>query len=102
MSTNTQKLRVLRTRTDHDLTIVVQRELDRGFALVDVAATRNSPFFAQAERVLGTATAWLPRIAGITRDERLHFERRVNELRSRLDRVPAYANVRSFPASFAS
>ena len=36
MSSNTQKLRVLRARTDHDLLVLIDRELDRGFALVDV------------------------------------------------------------------
>ncbi len=47
MSSNTQKLRFLRARTDMDLTVLVQRELDRGLALVEVAATRNSPVFAR-------------------------------------------------------
>jgi hypothetical protein len=32
------------------LLVLVSRELDRGFALLDVATTRTSPLFAQAER----------------------------------------------------
>jgi len=36
MSERTQKLVALRSRTDHDLVVLVQRELDRAFALVDV------------------------------------------------------------------
>ena len=102
MSTNTQKLRVIRSRTDHDLLILVQRELDRGFALVDVATSRNSPLHAQAQKAHDTATAVLHRISGLSQDDRVFLEARLNKLRSRLDRVPEYANVRPYPASFAS
>jgi hypothetical protein len=38
----------------------------------------------------------------LSQDDWLHVEARLKELRSRLDHVPAYANVRSYPASFAS
>ena len=98
MSTNTQKLRVLRSRTDHDLFALVQRELDRGLALVDVAASRNSPLYTQAEKAFRTATALFPRISGVSQDDRLRIEGTVKELRSRLDQVRLYANVRPFSA----
>jgi hypothetical protein len=102
MSTNTQKLRVLRTRTDQDLLVVVSRELDRGFALVDAARSRNSPLFAQAVKAYDTATALLFRISGLSDADRLRCESQVKELKIKLERVPVYANVRSCPASFAS
>jgi hypothetical protein len=102
MPTNTQKLRALRSRTDADLLVLVNRELDRGFALVDVATSKNSPLFAQAIKAHQTATALLPRIAGLSQDDRLRIEANMTELRSRLDRMPMYANLRSFPASVAS
>ena len=102
MSTNTQRLRVIRSRTDHDLLILIERELDRGLALVDVAASRNSPLHTKAQKAHDTAAAMLPRIAGLHPQDRLRIEGRLHELRSRLDRVPAYANLRSYPASFAS
>jgi hypothetical protein len=102
MSTNTQKLRVLRARTDHDLVVVVSRELDRGFALVHAASSKTSPLFAQAEKALATAEALLPRIFSLTDGDPLRFESRMKELRAKLEQVPAYANVRSYPASFAS
>ena len=102
MSTNTQKLRVLRSRTDHDLLALMRREVDRGFALVDVAASRNSPLFTKAEKTLNTATALLPRMSGLSQDDRLRTEEAMKRLRSRMDQVPMYANVRSFPASVAS
>src|SRR5437588_12867670 len=100
MSSNTKKLAVLRSRTDHDLLILVQRELDRGFALVDVATSKGSPLFAQAERAFTRATQLLPKVSGLTQDDLGRLDAKVKELRSTLDRVPAYASVRSYTASF--
>jgi hypothetical protein len=102
MPTDTQKLRVLRARTDHDVIILVHRELDRGLALVDVATTRNSPLFTQAVKTHDTATALLPKITGLSQDDRQRIEKKLNQLRSRLEQVPVYANVRFYPAAFAS
>ncbi len=102
MSSNTQKLRVLRARTDHDLLVVVRLEIDRGLALVDAATTRYSPVFTQAEKALSTATMLLPRITGLSAVDRLRIEAKAAELGSRLAQVPVYANLRSFPASVAS
>jgi len=102
MSSNTQKLRVLRARTDHDLLVLIDRELDRGFALVDVAPSRNSPLYAQVVKALSTATAMMPRISGASEEERARIERKVKELEERARLVPPYANVRAFPATFAS
>ena len=102
MGERTRKLLTLRARTDHDLLVLVNREMDRGFALVDAATTRNSPLFAQAEKAFATATAMLPRISGLSVDDRQRIEAKVKQLRSRMDEVPAYANLRSYPASMAS
>ena len=90
---------MLRAQRDYDLVILVQRELDRGFVLVEVASTRHSPLFAQADRAYQTATALLPTISGLSQDERQRIKGKVKELRSRLDQVPSYA---TYPASFAS
>lgn len=102
MSDRTQKLVALRARTDHDLLILVHRELDRGMALVAVAATRTSPHFAQAEKAFATGRALFLRISGLTSDDRVRIEARLKDLRTRLDQVPAFAKVRAYPASFAS
>ena len=101
MGERTRKLLTLRARTDHDLLVLVNRELDRGFAL-DVAATRNSPLFAQAEKALAAVTTMLPRIAGLSADDRQCIEAKVKQLRSRIEHVPAYADRRSYQASVAS
>ncbi|HXB70860.1 MAG TPA: hypothetical protein VNY05_21680 [Candidatus Acidoferrales bacterium] len=82
--------------------VLVQRELDRGFALADVATTRSSPLFAQAEKALAAATAMFPRISGMSQDDGVRIGARLKELRSRLDQIPAYANVQRYRASVAS
>ena len=102
MGDRTRKLLTLRARTDHDLLVLVNRELDRASALLDVATTRYSPLFAQAERAFATAMALLPRICGVSEDDRLRIETKMVKLRSRLAQVPQYANVRSYSASVAS
>ena len=102
MSDRTRKLVTIRNKTDHDLLVLVQRELDRGLTLVDVATIRTSPLFAQAEKAFVAATAILPRIAGLSAGDRQRIDAKVEQLRSRLDGVLAYANVRSYPASIAS
>ena len=102
MSDRTNKLVSIRHRTDHDLLILVSRELDRGFALVDVATTRNSPLFAQAEKAYKMSNTMLPRISGMSDGERLHLESRLKELRVRLDQVATFAKVERYTASVAS
>ena len=100
MSDRTRKLVSIRHHTDHNLQVLVSRELDRAFALLDVATTRTSPLFAQAEKAHDTASAILPRIADLGETDRLHLESRLTELRVRLDQVPAFARV--YMASVAS
>jgi len=102
MSGNTKKLAVLRARTDSDLLILVQRELDRSLALLDLSDTRNSPFFIRAEKARQTAAALLLKISALSQNDRLSLEARMRELRARLDQVPGYANLRRYPASYAS
>ena len=102
MSDRTRKLVSIRHRTDHDLLVLVSRELDRGFALVAVATTRTSPLFAQAEKAYDTARAISPRISDLSEGDRLHFESRLKELRVRLDQVATFARVGRYTASVAS
>ncbi len=101
MSDRSRKLVSIRNRTDHDLLILVQRELDRGLTLVPAATTRISPLFAQAEKACNTATAILPRISGVSQGDRLRIESGLKELRSRLDQVPIFAKVERYTASVA-
>ena len=102
MSDRTRKLVSIRHRTDQDLLVLVSRELDRGFALVDVATTRTSPLFAQAGKAYDTARAILPRIADLSEGDRQHLESRLKELRVRLDQVATFATVDRYLASVAS
>jgi hypothetical protein len=101
MSDRTRKLVLIRNKTDHDLLILVQRELDRGLTLVAVTTTRISPLFAQAEKAYNTATAISPRISSISQGDRLRIESSLKELRTRLDQVPIFAKVERYTASVA-
>ena len=101
MSDRTRKLVSIRHRTDHDLMVLVSRELDRGIALGNVAATRTSPLFAQAEKAYDTARAILPRISDLSEGDRRHLES-LKELRVRLGQVATGATVERYMASVAS
>jgi hypothetical protein len=96
------KLAKLRTKTDNDLMIFVQRELERGMALSAVVITKNSSLFAGAEKAYQTAASILPTISGLGQDDCGRLEAMLKELRMRLDQVPAFSKVQSYPASFAS
>ena len=102
MSDRTRKLVSIRHHTDHDLQVLVSRELDRGFALMHVATTRTSSLFAQAVKSYDTARTILPRIADLSEGDRLHLESRLKELRVRLDQVATFARVERYLASVAS
>jgi hypothetical protein len=102
MSDRTRKLTALHLRTDRDLVVLVDRELDRGLALADVAPSRCSPLFGQAEKALATAIALWNRIVQASTEDRARVERKQKELRFRLDQAPAFPKARTFPASFAS
>ena len=102
MSERTQKLVSIRRRTNHDLLVLVNRELERGLTLVDLTTARTAPFFAQAEKAHRTAAAWLARISDLSQDDRLRMEAGLKDLRARLDEVPATARVERYPASVAS
>ena len=102
MSERNQKLVALRSRTDHDLVVLVQRELERCANLLHAATTRQSVLLAQAEKALSTATTLLPRICGVSQGDRLRIDAKAAELRSRLAQIPQYAKVQPYPAAVAS
>ena len=102
MSERTRKLVSIRHHTDHDLQVLVSRELDRAFAMLNVATTRTSPLFAQAVKAYDTARAILPRIADLSEGDRMHLESRLEELRVRIDQVATFARVERYLALVAS
>ena len=102
MSGDTKKLAVLRARTDHDLVVLLQRELDRAFSLLAMGSGGGSPLVAQAQRSVARAAVLLPKISGLSQSERLKLESRLLELQCRLNQLPVFAKERCFPASVAS
>jgi len=67
---------------------MVNTELDRGIAMANVAATSQSVFYAQAEEVYAQVKTLLPKISGLTLDDRIALKTRVTDLRMALELVP--------------
>src|SRR5262245_44189298 len=95
MSSNSHKLRVLRARTDHDLLILLQRELDRALVLVDAANTRICPLsFTRAAKALNTARVLVGTISNLSHIDGLRIEETLNALGFRLDQVTVDGKMR--------
>jgi hypothetical protein len=95
------KLVELRRKTDRDLVVLVQRELNRGLTVADVAATKGSPAYAQAERAYQMVKTCLPLISGLDQDERRDLELRLRELGAALDRQPSERIKRDFACAIS-
>jgi|SRR5580658_3899147 hypothetical protein len=67
---------------------MVNTELDRGIAMANVAATSQSVFYAQAEKVYVQVKTLLPKISGLTWDDHTALRTRVTDLRMALELVP--------------
>lgn len=67
---------------------MMKTELDRGIAMANVAATVESVFYEQAEDVYVKARTLLPRISGLSWDDRMALRTRVTDLRMALELVP--------------
>ena len=81
------KLAELRARTDRDLLRILHNELDRGLALANVAASRQSVFRVQAEGVYTSSKALLPRMSGLDPEELAELEWKLKELSMALELV---------------
>ena len=97
-SSKSSKLAELRQKTDRQLLIVIQNELERGLTLADLAASKGSALYARAERACEKAKALLTKIHGVSTDERRQLELRLKDLRATLDRVSS-KNVQRHMAS---
>src|SRR5580658_6570629 len=67
---------------------MVNTELDRGIAMANVAATSQSVFYAQAEKVYVQVKTLLPKISGLTWDDHTALRTRVTDLLMALELVP--------------
>jgi hypothetical protein len=92
------KLAELRQKTDRQLLVVIQNELERGLTLADLAASKDSALHARAEKACEKAAALLPKINGLTTNERRQLETKFKDLRAALDRVSS-RNVQRHMAS---
>jgi hypothetical protein len=80
---------------------MVNTELDRGIAMANVAATAESVFYEQAEEVYVKARTLLPRISGLSSDDRIALRTRVTDLRMALELVPGATERKLPPSVFA-
>ncbi len=83
------KLAELRAKTDRDLQRILELELDRGLALANVAATRQSKFYAQAETIYTRSKELLPMTPDV--------EDKLKELRMALDLVAGSIDLEAEP-----
>ena len=97
-SKSSSKLAELRQKTDQQLLIVIQNELERGLTLADLAASKESALYARAERAWEKAKSLLPKINGVNTDERRQLELQLKDLRATLGRVSS-RNVQRHIAS---
>jgi hypothetical protein len=97
---NTRKLASLRAKTDEELLVLIQRELDRALTLADVAVNRESLFYGEAEKAYDKAVALLRNVPDMRQGDRARIEAAVKELRFRLDEAAARAKAQRYPASF--
>ena len=88
--TSTSKLTELRRKTDRELPVIIQRELERGLILAGVAASKASPLYAKADKIYSKMKTLLPTLARADQSERTRLESKLQELRVALDRVPAH------------
>ncbi len=67
---------------------MVNTELDRGIAMANVAATPQSVFYVQAEKVYVRVNTLLPNISGLSCADHTALKTRVTDLRMALELVP--------------
>jgi hypothetical protein len=97
--TSTPKLIELRQKTDRELPLMLQREVERGLILASVAATKKSPLYAKADKIYSKMKTLLPTLDGMDQGERSRLESKLHELRTALDRTPARAIAQQMTCS---
>jgi len=101
ISNEGQKLRSLRSKTDQDLLILLEKEIDRALTLLEIATVKASLRKAQAEKIYLVARRVLPTLEGVDRAERMWIEMKMQELRRRLD-IAHFFVVEVMSAAMAS
>jgi hypothetical protein len=94
------KLAELRARTDRDLVRILNSDLERSLALASVAASRHSVFRTQAETMYTLAKTLLPKLSGVTAEERAGLELKLKELAMALALVPGTMDLDEGAAAY--
>ena len=86
---NEAKLAELRDKTDRELVILVERQLDRGLAVASLAERSGSPVPAEAEKALQLVNVLLRITPEVSWGEHVSLKTKLKELQSLVDHVPA-------------
>jgi hypothetical protein len=78
--TTTSQLIELRRKTDRELPVMVQRELERGLILARVPAASDSPLHAKASEIYSKMKRLLPALDGVGQHELSRLESKLQEL----------------------
>ena len=79
------KFAELREKTDRELLILIDRELDRALILASLATARESPFYEKSEKIHKTVRGLLLKTSASFRNERHELEAKLEELRVALE-----------------
>src|SRR4051812_16635252 len=97
---NDAKLEELRSKTDRELLILIQQELDRALTLADVAAHKTSAFHEEASKAYRKVVTLLLKTPDMGQQDRMRIEARLKELRLLLDNTPVITKVNGPRVSF--
>ena len=84
------RLAELRRKTDRELLALVKPELNRARIMASVVATKESPSYEQANKIVERMAILLPTIDGVDQNQREALESTIKEVRLALDHVPEH------------
>jgi hypothetical protein len=90
---NDAKLAELRARTNQELLVLIERELDCAASLADVG---------DAEKAYRKVISLLPKAPDMRQGERARIEEKIRELGFRLEQVPVGARAQRYSTSYGS
>lgn len=84
------KLGELRDKTDHQLYLVILRELDRALPMAKTAVSRESPLYVRAEKAYAKVKPLVPKVV-LDGDQKAHLDAKLKEVEAALTRAASKA-----------
>ena len=92
------KLAELRAKTDQQLLLVIQRELDRALPMAKAAASKESPLYIRAEKAFARVKPLLSKVEAVSDQERSDLEAKVKEFDMALKRAASKSTQAGLPS----